>query len=176
MRTPPWLTAWGILGVTGLLSWSVIRLSRPVLEMFEIGLTPFQTGLMVIWCIFMVYAEAYKGFHKQFCPRVVTRAYSIPVGRPWLALFAPFVSTGLLHATKKRRIISTCLILGVWALVMVVRALPQPWRGIVDAGVVLGLGGGTLSLVFHAVRSLFGIMPDADPEWPEPAVAADPTR
>ena len=46
---------------------------------------------------------------------------------------------GLMHATKKRRIISWSISIGVAFIVAVVKRLPYPWRSIVDAGVVTGL-------------------------------------
>jgi hypothetical protein len=45
-----------------------------------------------------------------------------------------------------------------------VRLLPQPWRGIVDAGVVVGLTWGTISLVVFCIQALtaptFAISPE----------------
>ena len=48
--------------------------------------------------------------------------------------------------------------------VSVVRALPQPARGIVDAGVVAGLAWGILATIAMLLRSAQGHPCDADPE------------
>jgi hypothetical protein len=52
--------------------------------------------------------------------------------------------------------------------------MDQPWRGIVDAGVVLGLMVGLSSLLWIFITRLFGgRVVDFDPGIPELADAAD---
>lgn len=157
---------WGILGVVALLSTSVVRLSTPALEGLASDLSPLQWGLLAGWCAFMLYAEAWRGFHKQFSPRVVQRAFTLPSKPAWVPFAAPVVAMGLLHATRKRRIVGWSLVTGIFLLVLVVRQLPQPWRGLVDAGVVLGLAGGTASIVWHALRAATGRLPGVPADWP----------
>lgn len=163
--TPRWATAWGILGVATLLGFSVVRLSKPALALADAELGAHHVGVLVVWCGFMLYAEAWRGFHKQFSPRVVQRAFTLPARGHLLAL-APLVCMGLLHATRKRRIVAWSLVTGIFVLVLIVRSLPEPWRGIVDVGVVLGLAGGTLSIAFHTVRALRGDLPGVPADWP----------
>ena len=47
---------------------------------------------------------------------------------------------------------------------MAFQYLPQPWRGVLDAGVVVGLGWGILSIVALALRSIADRGIDASPE------------
>ncbi len=49
--------------------------------------------------------------------------------------------------------------MAIVTLVISVRQLAQPWRGIIDAGVVLGLALGVASLLYHFVRQLAGNTP-----------------
>ena len=49
-------------------------------------------------------------------------------------------------------------------LVIVVHQLPQPWRGIVDAGVVLGLAWGLVSFLVLSARALRAGVYPVDPE------------
>ena len=37
--------------------------------------------------------------------------------------------------------------------VLIARQLPQPWRGIVDAGVVVGLGLGIISILYFMISA-----------------------
>lgn len=76
---------------------------------------------------------------------------------------------GLFHATKKRMIVSWSVSIGVAAIVAAVKRLPYPWRNIVDAGVVIGLSWGTISIIGGYVISLVtGIAPiDVDPSLPQ---------
>ena len=73
---------------------------------------------------------------------------------------------GLFHATRKRTIVSWSLTLGVAALVALVKKLPYPYRAIVDAGVVTGLGWGSVSIIAIYVRGLMGTPPGVDPQLP----------
>jgi hypothetical protein len=157
---------WGILGVVAILTNAVVRLTGPALIGLTSGLTLFQWLLTAGWCAFMLYAEAWKGFHKQFSPRVVQRAFTLPEQPVWVVLAAPLVCMGLFHATRKRLIVGWSLVTGIVLLVVVVRLLPQPWRGMVDAGVVLGLAGGTLSIAYHAFRAASGRLPGVPADWP----------
>ena len=105
----------------------------------------------------MAYAEGYKGFHLNFAPRVVARADWLRHNRrPWLSLLAPLFCMGYFHATRRRMITSFAVTTGIVCLVLLVRLLPQPWRGIVDMGVVTGLALGMGSIVFFAAQALFG--------------------
>ncbi len=47
-----------------------------------------------------------------------------------------------------------------------VRALAQPWRGIVDAGVVVGLTWGCVAILVFWARSLLGRPPEIAPDFP----------
>ena len=172
MAPTPWLVAYAALGVVALLASSVWRLTHPVLEAASEPIASWHWIWVLPWCAFMVYAEAYRGFHKQFCPRVVKRSFTLPTDRPWLWPVAPLVATGLLHATRKRLLVSRLLVAGIVLLVVGIRFIDQPVRGLIDLGVVLGLGGGTLSLIYHLGRAAMGQLPDVDPDWPEPAPPA----
>jgi len=61
-----------------------------------------------------------------------------------------------LQATRKRLIVSWILLGTILLVVFLIRLLPQPWRGIIDGGVVAGLGLGTLSLIYFYLRTLLG--------------------
>lgn len=165
-RAPAWLVAWGIGGVVLLLSVSVWRLTGPVVAAAEHALGPQHLAVGVAWAAFMVYAEGWRGFHLQFSPRVVRRGLEMPSDRPLLVALAPAVCMGLLHGTRKRRIVAWALVLGIAAIVAVIRQVPQPWRGVIDLGVVLGLGTGTASILWHWARAAAGTPPTIAADWP----------
>ena len=88
-------------------------------------------------------------------------------------LFAPMYCMGLMHATKKRQIVSWSVTLGVATIVAVVKKLPYPWRNIIDAGVVAGLTWGSLSIMLIYVRTwITGEVPKGT-DAALPASAAD---
>ncbi len=162
---------WGIAGVILLLASAIVRLTPRVLELRDIPLSGLQWLLLVGFVLFMLYSEGWKGFHLNFAPRVVARAAGLRhAATPLLVVLAPLVCMGYLHATRKRQLISLLLTSAIIALVLAVRLLPQPWRGIIDTGVVLGLGFGTLSIVWHWLRlDLQGIAPGIAADLPEAA-------
>uniref|UniRef100_A0A7R9U4W5 Uncharacterized protein n=2 Tax=Pinguiococcus pyrenoidosus TaxID=172671 RepID=A0A7R9U4W5_9STRA len=115
----------------------------------------------------MAYAEGVKGFQKKFCPFVVRRAQLLKGStNPLHCIFAPFFCMGLFHASKKRKILSWSLLIGVFGIIQVAKRLAYPWNAIVDAGAVVGLGWGCISLGATYVRSLFGQVPSISAELP----------
>ena len=104
--------------------------------------------------IYMAYAEGYKGFHLGFAPRVVARArYLAANPRPLHVLLAPLFCMGYIYATRKRQMLSIALTVMIICFVLIARMMPQPWRGILDAGVVVGLSIGVLSIVYFLIVS-----------------------
>ena len=106
-------------------------------------------------CIWFAYVEGYKGFQLKFSPLVVSRAQTLTSKSPiHHLLFAPFYAMGLFHATKKRKIVSWSVSTGVAVIVAAVKKLPYPWRNIVDAGVIVGLTWGSMSILSHWIKAV----------------------
>jgi hypothetical protein len=143
---------WGVGGILLLLGFAVFRLAPIAFDLTNSPMSSLQWGILVIFVAYMAYAEGYKGFHLAFSPRAVSRAlYLARNPRPLHLLLAPLFCMGYIHATRKRQLMSIGLTLLILCFVFVARQLPQPWRGIVDAGVVVGLGLGITSIVFHGL-------------------------
>lgn len=160
--------AWGLAGVAALLGSAVFRLTPLAIAAFaqELGVVHY-VGL-VASLFFLGYTEGYKAFQKQFSPRVVARArYLANNPTPLRVLLAPMFCMGYFHATRKRLVISWALSLGVVGLILIVSRVPQPWRGIVDAGVVVALTWGLVAMVVYAARALSGHGLPVPPDVPE---------
>ena len=146
--------AWGIGGVLFLLMFAIFRLAPMALELENSSMSQFHWLALVFSVIYMAYAEGYKGFHLGFAPRVVVRArYLADHPRPLHVLLAPLFCMGYIYATRKRQILSFALTIMIICFVLIARSIPQPWRGIVDAGVVVGLGLGVLSIAYFLIIS-----------------------
>ena len=157
---------WGIGGVLLMLLFAVYRLTPMAMELSALSLTSLHWFALLFSVVYMAYAEGYKGFHKSFAPRVVVRArYLKKHASPGKAVLAPLFCMGFIYATRKRMILSLSLTLMIICFVVIVRMLPQPWRGIVDAGVVTGLMFGVTSILYYLIQSfvrpeLLTISPD----------------
>lgn len=140
---------WGVGGVLTLLAFAIYRLSPMVFELEALNLSLTQWAALLFSVVYMAYAEGYKGFHKGFAPRVVMRARYLG-NNPRIAhvLAAPLFCMGYFNATRKRMILSYGLTVMILCFIAIARLLPQPWRGIVDAGVVVGLSIGIASILY----------------------------
>ena len=145
--------AWGALGVFALLVFAIYRLGARALAAFETGLSPGQWLAAAAVAVFMAYTEGYRGFQLRFSPRTAVRIlYLKNRPDPLRTLLAPLVAMGFIHATRRRMITTYVLTLGIVALVTLVRLVDQPWRGIIEAGVVVGFGWGVISLAVSIVQ------------------------
>lgn len=159
---------WGVLGFVALLVQAIVRLTPLALEPVRAGrLATWHWGLYGASILFNGYFEGYRAFQKQAAPRIVARAlYLGEHPRPLHVLLAPFFCTGLFHATRRRVISMWILYGGLVALILSVRMLAQPWRGMIDAGVVVGLTWGVVAILITYLRALAGYPPAASPELP----------
>jgi hypothetical protein len=156
---------WGLVGLFGSLVEAIVRLVPLALEPLRDGMTLGPSLAYAGFVAFNTYAEGYRGFQRAFSPRVAARAvllFRAPTPlRLWLA---PLFLMALVDATRRRLIANWLLVLIITGLILVLRRTPQPWRGIVDAGVVTGLVWGTLATAWFLVQAARGRAPDVDPE------------
>lgn len=173
---------WGFLGVVGLISYSVIRLSYLAMDAFAHTLLGHHWLALAGIIVFMAYSEGYRGFQQAFSPRTVARAlylYRHPTALR--VLLAPLFCMGYFHIIKRRQIVIIGLTVFIIVLIILVRLLHQPWRGIVDAGVVVGLTWGLVSLILFAGKALmnsdsFPYSPDVPREAPRPSAPSSNPR
>jgi hypothetical protein len=130
------------------------------------GITGSPWSLVSSLC---VYAEGYKGFQLKFSPRVVSRARYLSQNATVLqGLLAPFFCMGFFYATRKRMITTWILVTVMIGLVILVKLYTHDqWRGIIDVGVVLGLGWGCVAILYYSARVLLGLPFDYPPDLPE---------
>lgn len=145
---------WAIAGVSALLGWAIFRLSAIALDALEEPLAWYHWAAVVAFIPFMAWSEGLRGFQHRFSPRVARRAMMIRAA-PTLArvVFAPLYAAGYVGGSRRERA-------GVWLVtaviivfVVLVHRLDQPWRGIIDAGVVVGLTWGVIATLALSARA-----------------------
>ncbi|WP_207061569.1 hypothetical protein [Motiliproteus sp. SC1-56] len=158
---------WGLLGISVFFLWAIYRLSLIALQAFEQPLAWYHWLGMAAWVFFMSYGEGYRGFQKGFSPRVAARiAYLYRYPGRLRALLAPVFCMGYFHIERRRQVVTFMLTLMIIGLVQLVHFLEQPWRGIVDLGVVIGLSWGLISLWLFTARALTDSRYPHSPEVP----------
>ena len=141
---------WGVLGVTIFLSFAIVRLAAHMFAALEYELSAIQWLVLIVNVLFMAYSEGYKGFQKSFSPRVAARALYLSKNATWInGLLAPLFCLGYFGTTRRRQLSVLLLTVMIVVLIFFVSKLSQPWRGIVDAGVVIGLLWGLTSLLVY---------------------------
>jgi len=159
---------WGLAGVVFLLGSAIYRLTLLAIDAFSYDWLWYHWFFFAFLLLFMAYAEGYRAFQQGFSPRVAARARYLRDHPDALhAFFAPLFCMAYFHAPKRRRIVSISVTAGIIALVLFVRLLPQPWRGIIDGSVVVGLTWGLVSLMVFGYQAFFSERFGYSPEVPE---------
>lgn len=159
---------WGLAGVVLLLGSAVYRLSPLAIDAFSYDWLWYHWVALVLMTLFMAYAEGYRAFQQAFSPRVAARARYLRDHPDALhAILAPLFCMAYFHAPKRRRITSISVTAGIILLILLVRLLEQPWRGIVDGSVIVGLAWGLVSLVLFGYQAFTASHFNYSPEVPE---------
>ncbi len=152
---------WGLAGIAALLAFSVWRLGGVAADAWSHDFRIYHWLVLAAHVAFMAWSEGYRGFQQSFSPRIVARAkYLIAHPRPVHVMLAPLFCMGYFHTTRRRMISVYVLTVFIITLIIAVRWLEQPWRGIVDAGVVVGLSWGLVATGAFTLRAL------TDPSYP----------
>ena len=156
MTLAGWFGAiWGLTGVLALLAFAVYRLFMIALEALALPLDWSHWLLLIVNTLFMAYSEGYKGFQKGYSPKIAARARDL-LHRPRLlpVLLAPLYCMHYFDSSKRQMITTYSLTVAIVILIIIFHQLPQPWRGLLDAGVVVGLSWGIVSIAACAVKAL----------------------
>lgn len=158
---------WGVVGVLLLLGQAILRLGPRAVEAVSQGLSTTQWLLLGVWIAVSAHGEGYRAFHLRFSPRVVVRARHLATHpRALHVALAPLFCMSLFHASRRGKIVAWSITAMVIGFIVLLRHTPQPWRGIVDGGVVVALVMGAVSIVYHALRALGGSPPDVPSQLP----------
>ena len=158
---------WAICGISFIFGNAIFRLAEIGFATFSYSLEWYHWLALVTSVLFMGFAEGYRGFQQAYSPRVAARLlYLRSNATPLRLILAPLFCMGFFDIKRQRMIVSYCLLIGIIILVQLVHLLDQPWRGIVDLGVVVGLTWGTISIVLFTLKAFFTENFEHSPEMP----------
>ena len=159
---------WAIFGLVLLLGYASWRLSAYTIESFSMPLNWLHWLVFISFLGFMMHSEGYKGFQKSFSPRFAARTkYLLHNATFTQTVLAPLFSMGYFHATKRRVIATFLLTIMIVAFILAFRFVPQPWKGLFDAGVVAGLIWGMIASLIFCYKALINKNYKWDPELPD---------
>jgi hypothetical protein len=155
---PPWAaSAWAVVGVAATLVMAVYRLGLRTRTLLETDLAPHAWWLLGASTLLFAYGEGYRALHLRFVPAVIARAAELtPMVKVTLRirLLAPLYALGIVQSDRTARMRAWLSIALIGLAVVVVRQLPEPWRGIIDASVTVALAIGLSSLALGFVNWL----------------------
>ncbi|MFT4560461.1 MAG: hypothetical protein ACI9BW_000195 [Gammaproteobacteria bacterium] len=147
--------AWAVAGFTLILILAMLRMAPYAIEALSSSLSTVHLSVLIGNVLAMAYYEGYKGFQMSFSPRFAARAQTLMNEQSWLrVVLAPLFCMGFFDAPRRRIVGVVILTIAITVLVLLFRALPQPWRGILDAGVLVGLTWGCAATVYLSVDAL----------------------
>lgn len=163
---------WATLGICGLLLFAIVRLSMVVMDGAASSWDWRHWAVAAANAAFMAWSEGYRGFQLRFSPRSAARVKWLLHHASGLStVLAPVFAMGYFNATPRRMAGVYGLTVFVVGAIVVVHALPQPWRAALDIGVVIGLAWGAVSFLWSLKRTLatpgFPVSPElADADAP----------
>lgn len=154
---------WGVLGSELLLARPIVGLLGIVQDSLAGELRPVHFAFLALWLPFMAWSEGYRGFQQKLSPRIIARSFHLAQNPRFLhVLLAPLYAIALIHVRRSTLIARWILLTVIVGMIVSVRLLPAPWRGLVDAGVVVGLGWGALAILWYLVEAFRGRTPEVD--------------
>jgi hypothetical protein len=133
---------------------AIYRLGLRAFETIAAGLSAPEWAVLMVVVVAFTWGEGYRALHRRFGPRLVARAFEgAERARGPLAILALPLRALTLIGEDRRAVARAWLgVALIVAAVLVVRAMPSPWRGIVDAGVSAALCFGFVSILLEARR------------------------
>ncbi|HSD86159.1 MAG TPA: hypothetical protein VLB44_01545 [Kofleriaceae bacterium] len=155
MQRTTWIALWGVLAIAATFVDGIVRLGMRAYTEMSPGISAEQWVALALLTLMMTYVEGYRALQRRFVPSVVSRAWSAG-GRPLWAMLAPLYAVSLVGAPVRTIARSLSGMAMIVLCVVLVRQLPSPWRGIIDAAVACALGWGLVALLASCAFALAG--------------------
>lgn len=142
------VTTWALTGVALLFGYAVVRLGIRGIQTILAGLEAGEWAALLVLTALFVWGEGIRALQQRYMPFVIERARSLPRERSGLYhVLAPFYAMALIGARRGLLVKAWAGTAAIAVAVVLVAALPPPWRGIVDFAVAAALAWGLGALV-----------------------------
>ena len=146
---------WGFVGVSLILLHGITCVYPYVVTLDFSKMFWYHYLSLIISIIFLGYAEGYKGFQLSFSPRVAQRLKLVFKNPSFVnVVLSPLFCMGFFGISKKRMKITYILTITIIFLIIIIERISEPWRGIIDTGVLVGLSWGLLSFWFFCLKPI----------------------
>lgn len=139
---------WAVAGVGALFIEAIVQLGRRGIATARAGLQPEEWLVLVLLSAAFLYGEGVRALERRWVPGVVQRARELGPASPLRhRVLAPLYAMALVGSERRacaRAWLGIGLVIGA---VLMVRALPEPWRGMIDLAVALALFWGLIAIV-----------------------------
>lgn len=145
---------WALAGVILLFLYAVFRLGRRGLETVHAGLDAGEWAALALLTVVFLYGEGVRALQRRWVPRLVQRAGTLRREGGFLyRVLAPLYGMALVGGPARRTAVAWATTTGIVAAVLLVRAFPEPWRGITDLAVASALLWGVGAIVATGGRA-----------------------
>lgn len=144
-------SAWALVGVSALFASAAYRLGERGLDVIRNGLGGWEWAALAGLTVVFVYGEGVLALDRKWVPGLMRRIRELRRERSLvLRLLAPLYGLSLIGAPRRKLVLSWLGTAAIVGAILLVRALPEPWRGIVDFAVAAALALGLVSILRRA--------------------------
>lgn len=146
-------TVWAVAGVALIFIQAILSLGERGLQTVRAGLSTGEWIALVLLTVLFVWGEGIRALARRWVPFVMRRAASLRnETRLMPQLLAPLHAMALTHAPSRTLVRAWLGVAGIVAAVLIVRALPDPWRGLIDLAVAAALTCGLVAIAVQGAR------------------------
>ena len=146
---------WALVGSGLVFLQAVVALGARGVATVRAGLEPTEWWALGVLTAAFVYGEGILALERRFIPALVRRAGRLrTVRHTGMRLLAPLYAFSLVGAPLATLVRAWAGVAAIVVAVVAVRALPEPWRGIVDLAVAAALAWALVALVRQGGKAL----------------------
>lgn len=140
--------AWAVLGVSVLFATASYRLGERGVAVIRDGLGGWEWMALAGLTLVFVYGEGFLALDRKWVPSLMRRARELREERSVIVrLLAPLYGLSLIGAPPAKLLLSWLGTLAIVGAILVIRTLPDPWRGIIDFAVAAALAWGLVAIL-----------------------------